>query len=167
MPKIIGIGGCSRSGKSRLARRIKEQLSSKKVLLLDMDDYVLPESQIPKIRDRTDWERPESVNYQKLIEIINEKKSNYDLIVVEGILVFNNSALNKLFDKTIWMQISKETFLERRREESRWGSEPAWFLEHVWESHLRFGRHPTADFVISGEGEAPSTVIKAIIHHLN
>ena len=68
MSRIIGIGGCSRSGKSTLARRIKERFSDLCVLILDMDDFVLPKDQIPKIKDRTDWELPASVDFKKLIQ---------------------------------------------------------------------------------------------------
>ncbi|WP_436515362.1 uridine kinase family protein [Ekhidna sp. To15] len=167
MPQIIGIGGCSRSGKSSLACRIKEQLSSKQVLLLDMDDYVFPASQIPKIQDRTDWERPESVDYYRLCQAIEENGSAYDVIVVEGILVFANQQLLSLFDTTVWIQVSKETFLDRRRKETRWGDEPDWFLEHVWKSHLQYGQFLEADFIISGEAEVPDLTFKELISSLN
>ncbi|MEO9483577.1 MAG: hypothetical protein ABJG47_09040 [Ekhidna sp.] len=162
MPKIIGIGGCSRSGKSSLAHHIKEKLADKRVLLLDMDAFVHPASEIPKIRDRTDWERPESVDFERLIQAIKDSK-DYDTIVVEGILIFANETLRKLFDTTIHVEISKDTFLARRRLETRWGDEPEWFLEHVWKSYLRHGQFPEADFVLSGKAPTSMPVISEIL----
>lgn len=164
MPHIIGIGGCSRSGKSSLAQSIKDQLPSRQVLLLDMDDFVLPASEIPKIKDRTDWERPESVDFIQLCQTIKEQTDDHDLIVVEGILVFAHQELRKLFDVTIWMPISKKTFMKRRAEETRWGDEPDWFVEHVWKSYIRYGQYPGADFIVSGEEEVSHEVLNKIVN---
>jgi len=36
------------------------------------------------------------------------------------------------------MTVSKETFLERKRNDLRWGKEPEWYMEHIWESHQQF-----------------------------
>ncbi|MEP1035002.1 hypothetical protein [Ekhidna sp.] len=163
---MIGIGGCSRSGKSSLAYEIKEQLHDRKVVLLAMDNYVFPESQIPKIKDRIDWESPESVNFEQIMRTIEDCKY-YDVIVIEGILIFADESLRKQFDTTVWMQISKETFLARRRNETRWGDEPDWFLEHVWESHLQYGQFPEADFVVSGEEEISLEVLNRLVKTLS
>lgn len=132
-----------------------------------MDDFVLPESQIPKIKDRTDWERPESVDFERLCQTIRNQQDQFDVIVVEGILVFANAQLSDLFDTTVWIQISRETFLDRRRKETRWGDEPDWFLEHVLDSHLRYGQYPEADFSISGETDAPDQIFEQIMSSLN
>ena len=151
MCTLIGVGGCSRSGKSSLALKIKDQLSDSRVLLLDMDDFVFSETHIPPIRDRVDWERPESVNFNQIVASIEENQDSYDVIIVEGILVFANQQLKDLFHTTIKIKISKETFIRRRKREVRWGEEPDWYLEHVWDSYLTFGQYPEADFILSGE----------------
>ncbi len=151
MTYIIGIGGCSRSGKSSLALKIKDRLSDKQVLLLDMDDFVFSETNIPRIRDRIDWERPESVDFNQIIASIEENQGKYDILLIEGILVFANQQLKDLFHNTIEIKISKETFISRRKKEIRWGEEPDWYLEHVWNSYLKYGQNPQADFTISGE----------------
>lgn len=163
MPKIIGIGGCSRSGKSSLAKNIKKHLANKRVLLLDTDDFVFSATQIPKIKDRTDWERPESVDFERLCQTINDKKDQYDVLVIEGILVFANEHLLNLFDTTVQIEISQKTFLARRKHESRWGEEPNWFIDYVWESYLRYGLFPKADFTFSGEEEIHQTALSEIL----
>ncbi len=165
MSRIIGIGGCSRSGKSTLARRIKERFSDLRVLILDMDDFVLPEDQIPKIKDRADWELPTSVDFKKLIQAVKTNQ-DHDIIIVEGILIFANTALLELFDTTISIEISKETFLVRRKRETRWGEEPDWFIEHVWESHLKYGTYKKTDIIVSGENQITSEVLNDVINNL-
>ncbi|WP_462252016.1 AAA family ATPase [Ekhidna sp.] len=166
MSRIIGIGGCSRSGKSTLARRIKERFSDLRVLILDMDDFVLPEDQIPKIKDLTDWELPASVDFKKLIQAVKTNQEDHDIIIVEGILIFAYTALLDLFDTTIFIEISKETFLDRRKRETRWGEEPDWFIEHVWESHLKYGTYKKTDIIVSGENQITNEVLNDVINNL-
>ena len=166
MSLVIGIGGPSRSGKSILASKMKDQLSNKKVLLLDMDDFVFPMEAIPKIKGYTDWEHPGSMDFDLIISKIKKNKDNHDFIIVEGILAFANEALRRFYNLTISMQITKEIFLKRRVEETRWGEEPKWYLEHVWESYLRYGQYPEADFVLRGENEIPEDAINRILSRL-
>ena len=40
----------------------------------------------------------------------------------------------------IFLEISKRLFIERKREDLRWGLEPDWYIEHIWEAYLRYGR---------------------------
>ncbi|MEO9869553.1 nucleoside/nucleotide kinase family protein [Ekhidna sp.] len=166
MINVIGIGGCSRSGKSVLAQQIKDHLFNKRVLLLDMDDFVFPEENIPKIKDRTDWECPGSVDFNRLYSTIKNHQDSYDLIVVEGILAFANKSLMLFYDSTIWIQLSKETFLTRRKKETRWGDEPDWFITHVWDSYLHYGQWPEADFILSGEKEISKTALNEIVRRV-
>lgn len=164
MAQIIGIGGISQSGKSTMARRIKEMLPKKRVLILEMDAYVFPEAELPKIKGIADWDRPESMDFDKIIAAIIENQSSYDLILVEGILPFANDYLRRFYNVTVFSQISKETFLQRRKIETRWGQEPEWYWEHVWDSYLKFGQYPTADYVLSGEEEIPESMLQEIIN---
>jgi uridine kinase len=163
MAHIIGIGGVSRSGKSTLARRLKEKLKHRKALLIDMDEYVLPESELPKIKGHADYEVPESIDYDRIIALLKTSDSVYEIIIVEGILAFANEKLNQLYDMTICMEISKSTYLDRRKVETRWGKDPSWYLEHVWDAHQKFGLCPHADFVFSGEEEVTEDDLSNIL----
>lgn len=165
-PKVIGISGPSQSGKSTLARQLQDHLIPKKVSVLDMDEYVLPEASIPKIKDRTDWEVPESVDYERMLKVIGNQELASDFIIVEGILVFAHQKLSQLFDLSILVEISKETFLERRSKETRWGDEPQWYLEHVWDSWLKYGQHSNVDIKASGEDIFSDQSIKSIAERL-
>ncbi len=164
MAHLIGIGGASRSGKSSLALKLKDRLPQKRVLLLDVDDFVFPEADISKIRDRTDWERPESIDFDRILQTIQDNRRSYDFIVIEGILAFASKKLTSIYNYSIWLQISKEIFLKRRKKETRWGDEPDWYLEHVWKSYLQYGQYPDADLILSGETEIQENIICEIVH---
>lgn len=167
MAFIIGIGGVSRSGKSTLAQRLKEALAPNHVLSLDLDEYVFDEKEIPHIKGHPDWEVPESIDYARVLRAIAENKSEYDVIIVEGILAFANSSLNDQYDLTVFMEISKDTYFERRRLETRWGKDPEWYLKHVWETHLKYGQYREADFVLSGETEISEADLQQVIQKID
>ncbi|MEL6252490.1 MAG: hypothetical protein AAFR87_10815, partial [Bacteroidota bacterium] len=59
---LIGIGGLSRSGKTKLAKRVKGLYKEQKVILLHQDDFVKAEEDIPLIQNHIDWEVPESID---------------------------------------------------------------------------------------------------------
>ena len=86
-------------------------------------------------------------------------KSKY--IIVEGFLVFYDDTLLTLFDKTIFIDIDKATFLERKQRDKRWGEIPEWYINHIWESYLRFGKRNSenADITINADRLTENEVI--------
>lgn len=135
---IIGIGGISNSGKSKLAAVIKEHYPDKKVCILCQDDFAMLTADIPKIKGHTNWEIPESINFNRYYSrIINESKEN-DIVISEGLFVFYEPRFVKLYDKMIYLSISKDTFYERKKQDFRWGKEPDWYMDHIWDSHFEF-----------------------------
>ena len=152
---IIGIGGASTSGKSWLATKIKSRNPGKKVKLLCQDDFVLASSQLPHIRDHVDWEIPESINFDRYLEAVMRCYIGYDIVIAEGLMVFYDRRLVRLFDMKIFIDIVKETFFIRKVEDLRWGQEPDWYIEHIWESYLKYGTIPNDDLSylnIKGDG---------------
>lgn len=144
---IIGIGGPSRSGKSTLALEMKAafEREGRSVCIFDQDQFAFPEADLPRIQDRADWERPESMDFRRLEAAVREAADRFDVVIAEGILIFFDPALNALFDRRIFIDIDKEQYLERRRRETRWGPEPDWYLEYVWNCHLKWGRSVLQD----------------------
>jgi nicotinamide/nicotinate riboside kinase len=136
----IGIGGVSRAGKTTLSNYILSLYPNRKSLIIPMDDYVHDKEKIPRIKDRIDWETPASVDYDRIKQKIEDSVEEYDLVITEGILIFYNEAVNKLFDKRIFMDIPKSLFYVRRHSDKRWGEEPKWYLDYVWESYLKYGQ---------------------------
>ena len=152
---LILIGGCSRSGKSSWAQKLvwQHRIENKTAVVLCQDDFVKHIDEIPKIRDRTDWETPYSIDYERFITIINVYQTCFDVVIVEGHLVFANEQLTHIADERFFIDISEATFRQRRAAETRWGAEPAWFIDHVWESFLAFGQPPADQDItyISGQ----------------
>ena len=97
MGLLIGIGGVSRAGKTTLSNYILNLYPNKKSLIIAMDDYVIDQDKIPRIKDRIDWETPASVDYDRIANKIAASVSEYDLVITEGILIFYSEDVKKEF----------------------------------------------------------------------
>ncbi len=152
---IIGIGGVSRSGKSTLSQELLRYFREKglKTIVFHQDDFVFSENLIPKIRQRTDWESPESMNFRLFQEILELFKSKFDVIIAEGLFAFYDAAVRELYDYSVHVKISRRTFYIRRQIDTRWGYEPTWYIEHVWKSYQLYGKPKpsTAIYIVDGE----------------
>ncbi|MEQ9404955.1 MAG: hypothetical protein RIM99_15290 [Cyclobacteriaceae bacterium] len=151
--RIVGIGGVSQSGKSSFAKSLAEniQRSGKCVSVFDMDEFVLPEEQVPQINGRTDWELTESIDWDRLIQDVDQCKS--EILIVEGIFVFSDEARRIPYDYLILVETDRDTFQKRRGGSHRWGKEPSWYLDHVWKSNLALILNATPDIRIDGTGD--------------
>lgn len=136
---IIGIGGVSRAGKTTLAFKIREWLGNNSVCILHQDKYIHSEFDIPRIQDHIDWEHPASLDFEQLSKLINEKSQMYQIVIIEGLMAFYKPDLLKIMDKKIYIQISKDAFLNRKTLDNRWEDEPDWYIEHIWDSHFKYG----------------------------
>lgn len=156
---IIGIAGVSRAGKSELARKMAKYMrdNSYDVFVLSLDDFVLPEDQIPTIRGMTDWEHPSSVDWDRVIKEI--KVCHSDILLIEGIFLYHEVLVPHL-NKRINITIDKDTFLQRRLSDKRWGIEPTWYLEYVWKSNCDLNQ-PVDDDIIRN-GKLPMDVMDLI-----
>ncbi len=166
MGKIIGIGGVSRAGKTSLAQRISEWFNDDSIKILHQDEYIVPKSKMPLIKGQIDWERPESLDFLHFREEILKEQQQYDYIIAEGLMVYKEPLVYDLFDKKIFIEISKETFLSRKTLDNRWENEPDWYIEHIWKSHFVYGRTPIDMqnvLNISGENKFISGIVKKYI----
>lgn len=155
---IIGIGGVSRAGKTSLAFKIREWIGYDDVLILHQDEFIQPMDKMPRISEHIDWEHPKSLNFESLIKKIEEAKEGNKTIIVEGLMVFWNPELLKILDHKIFLSIRKETFLSRKTLDNRWGDEPDWYIQHIWDSHFIYGLLPEGEpNVLQLDGEACCT----------
>ncbi len=136
----IGIGGISRAGKTQLANFIKDLFSDLKVVILSQDDFVFEHDKLPVINDEIDWESPASIDFKKFREAISKDTKKYDIVIAEGLLIFYKSDICMEFDKKIFVHINKAVFRERKLTDTRWGSFPDWYVDHIWNSYMKFGR---------------------------
>jgi len=151
---IIGIGGISNSGKSRLAEQIQRYFSEKKSKVLCQDNFARPTPTIPKINGHTNWEIPESLDFDRFYSEIIKQAETFEWVIAEGLFVFYEKRLLELYDKMIFLSISKKTFLKRKKLDLRWGREPEWYMEHIWNSHFDFCnrlKERNKAFQLSGE----------------
>ena len=134
---LIGIGGVSRAGKTTLAKYLRENLTDAQILC--QDDFVLPESQIPKIRNRVDWENPDSINWTSWTNAVQKSHQEKQFTILDGLFAFYDHGINSKMDISFYLTLDKSIFLDRKDQDERWGIEPEWFLTHIWESHIEFG----------------------------
>ncbi len=140
---LVGIGGPSRAGKTTLARLLEEALikCGYSVLVVSQDVHVINEDNLPRIREKADWEVPESIDWASLYGVIKTNLDLVDFVIVEGLFCFNNEKIDKLMTHRIFININKDLFVHRKKEDLRWGSqpEPNWYIEHIWKSYQSYG----------------------------
>ena len=159
---VIGISGVSRSGKSRLSALIVGWYPDM-VKILCMDEFVYPKDQIPKIRNVIDWEVPESVDYTKLSIAIAREKALNEIVILEGILIFNKENYLALYDRKIFLEIDYETFISRKKKDLRW-LVPNWYMEHIWTSYIVYGmKNIEQSLKLSGSKKFQKELIKGYI----
>lgn len=136
---IIGIGGVSTSGKTTLAGRLKAALPTKSLHVICQDDYLNHINDIPRIKSRVDWEHPLSINHNLLREAIVASMSKAEIVVAEGLMIYHNPEISSLFNRRIFIDLDYSTFRQRKNKDNRWGDEPDWYVEHIWNSYLIYG----------------------------
>ncbi|MBW6490934.1 MAG: hypothetical protein K0B15_07025 [Lentimicrobium sp.] len=136
----IAIGGVSRSGKTFLAEMLGNFLVDS--LIIHQDKYIPDKKDIPTIKDHIDWERPEAIDWKAFRNAIVHAKQSFKYVIVEGLFVFLDENINQYYDRHIFISLSKEVFLKRKKEDHRWGVEPDWYIEHIWEGHITYGNLP-------------------------
>lgn len=140
MAKIIGIAGGTASGKTTIAKRLKELAEPYgKVAMLRLDDYYKDMKHMTlEERRKVNFDHPDSYDIELLIQHINDLQKNItikkpiydfvysirseeteivepsDLIIVEGILIFCFPELLQLFDMKIFVDTPDDIRFIRR-----------------------------------------------------
>ncbi len=140
-PYVVGITGCSGSGKTYLLNRLVKNFSRSEMVVLSMDNHYKPIDQ--QVRDENNvvnFDLPESIDQAKLeadlenlvngnqIELTEYTFNVHDvppkklilkpapIIVMEGIFTMHYEGLKNLLDLKIFVDASEETMLNRRIE---------------------------------------------------
>ncbi|MEO9599196.1 uridine kinase [Parasphingorhabdus sp.] len=140
IPKAVGIGGGSCSGKSTLTERIFEQLGSKQCVVLPQDDYFFGLGDAPEGKGGPNFDHPDAVDFDQLCAQLCQLKNGqaidrplYDfpthlpktetehteprpVIVIDGILILQHQPLRDLLDLSIFVECDAETRFARRLE---------------------------------------------------
>lgn len=140
---LIGIHGCSCSGKTTLARGLAAELDG---IIVHQDDFYKPDACIPVMNGLQDWDCPEAFDLDRMKATILSLRDMAKLVIVEGILlVHENSPLTSLFDMTIILSGLKTDLAKRRAAREAyetmsgfWVDPPGYFEEVVWPAYIKY-----------------------------
>lgn len=139
-PIIIGIAGGSASGKTSISRKLKDQFSdSKSVLIIRQDDYYKDQSDKPmEERVKTNYDHPFAFDNDLLLEHIDsliagekiekptydfvhhtrsdvtEKVCPCDVLILEGLFVLEDAKIRALLDMKIYVDTDADVRFIRR-----------------------------------------------------
>jgi uridine kinase len=166
----IGISGGTGSGKTTITNRLISALSEESVLLLQQDHYYKDLPNLPlEERAKQNFDHPDSVDSHLLISHVHALREGqaierpvYDFtqhrrlpetvhleprpaLIIEGILIFENVALRKLFDIKIFVDTEADLrFIRRMRRDIR---ERGRTVESVVQQYLTTVRPMHMEFV--------------------
>jgi len=170
---ILGICGGTGSGKTTVAERLAEALGPDQALLLAQDSYYKDSSHLPfEQRIQQNFDHPAAVDFDLLIQHVSALRSHqpirqpsYDfgahvrrqestrveprgVVIVEGILIFQNSSLRNLFDLKIFVDTEADVrFIRRLRRDIR---DRGRSLDSVVQQYLETVRPMHQEFVEPG-----------------
>ena len=136
-PLILGVAGCSGSGKTLLARELATQLNAR---LLPLDLYYRDLSHLPsEERAQQNFDHPDSIEFDLLLHHLDELTLDHSIarpvydftthtrvldrntridpapvLIVEGILALHPPALRQRFDLSVFVHTPQSVCLARR-----------------------------------------------------
>ncbi len=169
-PIIIGVAGGTGSGKTTVANQILARVGTKQVAYIPHDAYYQDLSHLPpEERTNVNFDHPDSLETDLLVEHLQELRAGnaieipiYDftthtrtdrtlridvapVILVEGILIFVETNLRRLFDVKIYIDTDADVrFIRRLRRDIK---ERGRSVESVCEQYLLTVRPMHLEFV--------------------
>lgn len=138
-PTIIGVAGGAGSGKTTLALKLREAFDPKDVIILSHDHYYKEHSEMPfEERCKLNYDHPDAFDTALMVEQLQQllrgesiHRPQYSfsdhnrmpetvlvhparVIIVEGILIFENKALCDLMDMKIFVDTDADVRFIRR-----------------------------------------------------
>ena len=154
---VIGIAGGSGSGKTTVVHAIKERLRDEKVVVIPQDSYYKDSSDLTdEEKRRQNFDHPDAIDWPLLCEHLSELKQGKtiqqpvysyiscsrsktetvtvepaDVIIIEGILIFNCRELLDQMDIKIFVDADDDDRLMRvmARDISERGKDVHWVIE--------------------------------------
>jgi uridine kinase len=136
---IIGIAGGTGSGKTTVVNQIIKQLPTDEVCVISQDSYYNETDNLPyEERAKINFDHPRAIDFDLIIRHLKALKAGNNInqpvysfvthnrtkdtikthprkvIIVEGILIFNNKELRDLFDIKIFVHAETDERLIRR-----------------------------------------------------
>ena len=136
---VLGISGCSGSGKSEILKKLSDKINSNLVSIISQDNYYKKrDSQLIDLNGFHNFDLPESINKKKFYDDISKLISgknieyfeyNYNnpklksnkkkiisnpIIIVEGLFVFHYKKINNLFNSRVFIDAELDLMIKRR-----------------------------------------------------
>jgi uridine kinase len=136
---IIGIAGGTGSGKTTVVNQILNQLSGDEICVISQDSYYKQTDNLTyEQRTKINFDHPNAIDFDLLVKHLKELKKGETIeqpvysfvthnrlkdtlktyprkvVIVEGILIFNNLELRKMFDIKIFVHADADERLIRR-----------------------------------------------------
>lgn len=139
-PLVIGLSGCSASGKTTLSQWMVQYLQEKgrTTLVISQDDYFLPQWINEELQGN--WDHPSAVDHFSLCSRLHEAiyTNEADVIILEGFMAFFDIPVAGMCDIKFWIDIDAVTASSRRADrEFNWMSKTR-YLKEVWPNHLKY-----------------------------
>jgi len=161
-PYIIGVTGCSGSGKTFFLKCFLEHFKKNEITLISQDDYYIPANTKTKEENRLhNFDLPTSIDrdhfYQDIKSLIQGNKVYKEeyrfnnpaleprileinpapILIVEGLFIFHYEEINALLDHRIFIHADEKIALQRRIkrdfEERGYGKED---VLYKWNEHV-------------------------------
>lgn len=170
LPLVIGIAGPSGSGKTTLAQAVLDEIGVDRIAFLPHDAYYRNQDEMTfEDRLKTNYDHPDSLETELLIDHIRALKAHrsievpvYDfksytrskettkveprsIVLVEGILIFTEPKLRRLFDVKIFVDADPDICFIRRLQRDI--TERGRSVESVISQYLSTVRPSYIDFV--------------------
>ena len=118
---IIGIAGGSASGKSAIARELRERLAPLTVHIINQDRHFHEADRLPTHASRDgahtwpDYNHPDSFDFPTLYrDLLRARDGSADLLILEGILVLHCPELRSLMDLKLFVDTEADERIVRR-----------------------------------------------------
>ncbi|MFN0730089.1 uridine kinase [Polaribacter gochangensis] len=136
---IIGIAGGTGSGKTTVVNKIIKELPTDEVCVISQDSYYKATNELSyEERSKINFDHPRAIDFELIIEHLKKLKTGKTInqpvysfvthnrtkdvvkthprkvVIVEGILIFNNEELRNLFDIKIFVHADTDERLIRR-----------------------------------------------------
>lgn len=136
---ILGIAGGTGSGKTTVVNQILNELPQDEVCVISQDSYYKANDNLSyKERTKINFDHPNAIDFELMVEHLKQLRNNQiieqpvysfvthnrtkdvlithprKVIIVEGILIFNNEQLRDLFDIKIFVHADTDERLIRR-----------------------------------------------------
>ena len=104
---VLGISGCTRSGKSTLASALAEALGASKTAVIRQDRFA---SKRLAAQVESGWESTDSIDFKAFRDAVVEASKSKRFVIVEGFRAFASRppGVVDLLHHLVWIELSRE-----------------------------------------------------------